>query len=81
MFYELGYRIELRPGDAIFFKSKQLLHGNAPLKNALDQQFSLTFFTKRRDFHYEEPDVTIEEEEFGPEEVVGEGKWCQIIDA
>jgi hypothetical protein len=59
VFYELGYRIELRSGDAIFFKSKQLLHGNTSLKNALDQQFSLTFFTKKRDFHVEEPDLTI----------------------
>ncbi len=51
MFYDLGLRIRLRPGDAIFFKSKWLLHGNAPLDNpSIDWRFSFTFFTHALDF-------------------------------
>jgi ectoine hydroxylase-related dioxygenase (phytanoyl-CoA dioxygenase family) len=74
IFYDLGYRIRLQPGDAIFFKSKQLLHGNAPLSNSsTDERFSLTFFTKRRDFHFEDEEETVEEREFGDEEIVDDG--------
>lgn len=42
--------------------------------NEYDEWFS-TLFTKQRDFHYQ-PDqpVTVEEQEFGPEEIVDEGK-------
>lgn len=69
IFYDLNTRIVLKPGDVIFFKSKWLLHGNAPLSlPAIHTRYSLTFFTKQRDFHYEE----VENSDFGDEEEVNE---------
>lgn len=57
VFYDLGFRVELQPGDVIIFKSKELLHGNAPLLPKSITRFSLTFFTKQRDFYYQHPSV------------------------
>lgn len=57
MFYDLGIRVALQPGDVIIFKSKELLHGNAPLWWKSLTRFSLTFFTKQRDFYYQDPKI------------------------
>lgn len=54
IFYELGLRFRLCPGDAIYFRSRILLHGNSPVESAKFSRHSLTFFTHEGDFYRRE---------------------------